>query len=99
MTQLLGLNDIIEGGFDYREYISYSDSSNTESLIKMVRFLKNAIRDELTDQQRVCLQMSVFEGFSQREIAENLGLNASTVCRHIAAAKRKLRHVAQYYRQ
>ena len=31
-----------------------------------------------------------------REIARELGLSQSTVCRHIAAAKRKLRHAAKY---
>lgn len=97
MTGVLELNEIIEHGFDYREYLSQNDRSNTDSIAEMLRFLKDAMQRELTSQQRTCLWMSAIEGVPQRTIAKQLGVNASTVCRHIAAAKRKLKHVARYY--
>lgn len=33
----------------------------------------------------------------QKEIAENLGIDSSTVSRHIIKARDKLRHIASYY--
>ena len=38
-----------------------------------------------------------FNGKKQKEIAENLGIDSSTVSRHIIKARDKLRHIASYY--
>lgn len=63
----------------------------------MKRILSRAIRHELTDRQRQCLTMYYLDGIRMKDIAGTLGLSASTVTRHIAAATRKLRKIADYY--
>lgn len=73
------------------------ESTNSAEILRMTRFLKKAIREELTEKQRTCITMFLIEGKRQNEIAETLGVNSSTVCRHISAAKRKLVHTIKYY--
>lgn len=72
-----------------------SDNSSQRELMK--RVLKRAITGELTEMQRRCLTEFYLGGKTQTQIAREMGLNRSTVCRHIAAAHRKLRKVASYY--
>lgn len=54
-------------------------------------FLKRCMQLGLTEKQRKCLTMHVLERKTMQEIAEELGLNRSTVCRHIKYAKEKIR--------
>ena len=56
-----------------------------------------AIVTELTDMQRICLTEYYLNDKKQKEIASELGLNASTVSRHISTARRKLQNIASYY--
>ena len=62
----------------------------------LAAFLTNVLENELTERQRICASDFWLNGKKQKEIARELGLSQSTVCRHIAAAKRKLRHAAKY---
>ena len=71
-------------GVDYPAHIHHS--------FELIVLLEN----ELTERQRVCASDFWLNGKKQKEIARELGLSQSTVCRHIAAAKRKLRHAAKY---
>ncbi len=96
MTEKISLTDLIGGKIDYRDYID-GDSSNIEKLTGMYVFLRKAISAELTERQRRCLTMALIEGKTQKEVAGILGVNASTVNRHIAAAKKKLLHAVIYY--
>ena len=56
-----------------------------------------AVLNELTERQRICIIDYYFNGKKQKEIAENLGIDSSTVSRHIIKARDKLRHIASYY--
>lgn len=78
-------------------YLSNHGSDNRPELARMKRILSRAIRHELTDRQRQCLTMYYLDGIRMKDIAGTLGLSASTVTRHIAAATRKLRKIADYY--
>lgn len=73
------------------------DKTNTESRKRMKEIISKAIVTELTDMQRICLTEHYFNDKKQKEIASELGLNASTVSRHIAKARRKLQNIASYY--
>ena len=72
-------------------------TTNSESRRKMKEIISKAIVTELTDMQRICLTEHYLNDKKQKEIASELGLNASTVSRHIATARRKLQNIASYY--
>ena len=78
-------------------YLYNRGADNRPEIARMKRLLRRAIRYELTDRQRECLTLHYLEGMQMTEIARSLDLSKSTVSRHIAAAKRKLRHIASYY--
>ena len=72
-------------------------TTNSESRKKMKEIISKAIVTELTDMQRICLTEYYLNYKKQKEIASELGLNASTVSRHISTARRKLQNIASYY--
>lgn len=72
-------------------------SLNTESRAKMKKILLKAISSELTDLQKLCITEHYLNEKTGKEIAKELGVNASTVSRHINAARKKLRNIASYY--
>ena len=72
-------------------------TTNSDSRRKMKEIISKAIVTELTDMQRLCLTEHYFNDKKQKEIADELGLNASTVSRHISKACKKLKNIASYY--
>ena len=74
-----------------------NSTTNSESRRKMKEIISKAIVTELTDMQRICLTEHYLNDKKQKEIASELGLNASTVSRHITKARRKLQNIASYY--
>lgn len=72
-------------------------TTNSESRKKMKEIISKAIVTELTDMQRICLTEHYLNDKKQKEIASELGLNASTVSRHISSARKKLQNIASYY--
>ena len=71
-------------------------NTNSESLKRKSEILKKIIAEDLTQRQQMCAVEYWLNGKTQKTIAAQLGLNRSTVSRHIAAAKRKLHSVAKY---
>ncbi len=69
---------------------------NSAERNKMKRLLHSAIDNGLTDLQKKCL-IAYYGGKEQKVIAEEMGLAPSTVSRHIKAAIKRLRNIAQYY--
>ena len=74
-----------------------NSTTNSESRRKMKEIISKAIVTELTDMQRICLTEHYLNDKKQKEIASELGVNASTVSRHISSARRKLQNIASYY--
>ena len=74
-----------------------NSTTNSKSRRKMKEIISKAIVTELTDMQRICLTEHYLNDKKQKEIASELGLNASTVSRHISSARRKLQNIASYY--
>ena len=68
-----------------------------EGRSRMLRALKKAACGELTPRQTQCVKLYYGERISQREIAVRLGVAPSTVCRHLAKARERLRRVLAYY--
>lgn len=61
-----------------------------------LQLLRTAMERELTPRQRQCVELCVLGGLSQVEVGRMLGLNKSTVCRHLKKAKHILRRAADY---
>lgn len=98
IDKTMTLNDILDGETSYRDYLTGCRDSNIDEVTEMYRFIMEGMRRELSERQRECLRLFLVDGLKQKDIADQLGLNASTVCRHIAAGKRKLLHISSYYR-
>ena len=79
--------------------LSLYGADNRPERARMKRIMMRAIRHELTDRQRDCVNMYYLEGMKMKDIAAALNLSKSTVTRHIQSATRKLRHIASYYRR
>lgn len=63
---------------------------------RLVRNLARCIREELTTRQRDMLLRYYVSGQNQREIAEELGVNKSTVSRTIRRGEERLRMCLRY---
>ena len=85
--------------YDRLSYLAYTSSGSTNSQEKsrMKQVLFKAIKEELSQKQRICLIEYYIDGRKKKEIADRLSLNPSTVTRHIKRAEEKLRHIASYY--
>ena len=58
-------------------------STNENSRDKMKKILSMAVLNELTERQRICIVDYYLNGKKEKEIAKELGVNSSTVSRHI----------------
>lgn len=63
---------------------------------RLVRNLTRCIREELTPHQRDLLLRYYVSGQNQREIAQELGINKSTVSRTIGRGEERLRMCLRY---
>lgn len=61
-----------------------------------LRRMERVIRDELTDRQREVLLAVYYGGKTQAEIADERGVNRSTVCRTLRRAEERLRRFLRY---
>lgn len=95
-TRLIHINERNENYVGFQQY-NKDRNTNAASINRMKRILAKAIESELTPLQKHCFTEHFLNGKKQKEIAEQLGLNCSTVSRHIAAGKKKLKTIANYY--
>lgn len=96
-TQILHFNDLDINKITYINYLSTKGATNENSRQRMKKILSKAIFSELTEKQRYCIIEHYINERKGKDIAFELGVNASTVSRHISSAKRKLKHIALYY--
>ena len=75
----------------------YCESGNQIGIERLKRVLSKSINGVLTDTQRYCITEYYINRKKQKEIAKDLGVATSTVCRHIKKKKKKLRSIASYY--
>ena len=96
-TTLVHINTHNDDRLSFLHHYANSNSTNTAEIKRMWTILVKAIDGELTDIQRYCLFEKYMENKRQNQIAAELGVNCSTVSRHISAAEKKLRNIAGYY--
>lgn len=99
-TKIIHITDknINQVSYDLFQCFSNMETmGNDDKRNRMKEVLHKAIYNELTDKQRMCLLLHYYEGMKMKDIALKLGLQNSTVSRHIASATKKLKNIAQYY--
>ena len=95
-TKLVHFNDKNTNKILFLNHLS-DGTTNNENRKQMKIILSKAIISELTEMQRTCIVEYYINNKKQKQIAIELGVNNSTVSRHIAAATKKLRNIASYY--
>ena len=82
---------------EYQFYIrSLYGGDNGDSRRRLIKNLRRAMESELTSRQRQIMQLYFLEGEKMHEIAEELGLNKSTVSRTISRGKLRLQKCLKY---
>lgn len=94
MPKIVSLNEQMEEL--YSMSLSGQRSSNRGDREKMKKMLTHAMNSVLTERQSVCLKMYYFDRKTMAEIGSMLGLNTSTVSRHISAAVTKLQKLRSF---
>ena len=79
-----------------QKWIAENAKDNEESMQRLRRALTQAVQNELTPKQRTYLQMYYFDRKNMTEIAEEEGVDKSTVSRTIARAENNLYRVLRY---
>lgn len=73
------------------------DATLDEKRQRLIRALRKMIRQELTPRQKEMVERYYFEKKKIREIAEEFGVNKSTVSRGLKAARARIERCLQYY--
>ena len=81
---------------DMTVWLRQNAEDNTLQLERMKRNLRIAREKELTPRQRCMLELYYDRQMSVTEIAQELGVNISTVSRTLQRARNRLRHYLQY---
>jgi len=82
---------------DYYSFVSAQQGkSNNEIKNRMKKLIAISIDTELTDRQKDCLTMRVYQGLSVEDIAAELGIRPTTVYKHIKKAKEALKKCEKY---
>lgn len=63
---------------------------------RMLRVLEQAMKQELTPRQIACIQAYYFEEMKMSEVAQRLGIDTSSVSRHLKRARERLARVMGY---
>lgn len=82
---------------DFVAQLMGEESGNGEHLQIARRALHDVLENELTSRQREVLLLYYYEGKKMPEIASQLHLNKSTVCRTIRRGKARIRQSMRFY--
>ena len=94
-SQCINLDGFAENLVSVTRYYQSQLSRGDEQ--KMATFLKKAIKRELTPRQQQCVAYYYYDKMKMADIAKQLGLNTSTVSRHLKKARERLSSVISYY--
>lgn len=81
---------------DMTVWLRQNGEDNDDRLARLRRQLRLARARELTPRQREFLERYFDDGLTMQEIAEESGVNPSTVSRTLRRAKERLRRALQY---
>ena len=72
-------------------------STNKTNLKIAQEMVKDCIAEDLTDKQKEVIYLKYYEQLKNKEIAERLGLDTSTVSRHLTRAKNRIKKSMRLY--
>ena len=75
----------------------HGESTNASERRKMLSIIYKAMNEELTLLEFKALSEYYINGKKMKDIADERGVNPSTVTRQIRRAKDKILHIAKYY--
>ena len=81
---------------EYISLIADESQDNGPALRALKQCLRLAINNDLTDTQRRILLMYYRDGIGMPAIAEELGMNKSSVCRSLDRSRRRLQELLKY---
>ena len=81
---------------DMAVYAREMAEDNSQQLGRLKENLARALRQDITDRQRLYLQLYYDQGLTMPQIARQLGVNKSTVCRTLARGRRRLYRCLRY---
>ena len=94
----LPYDEVPKGLVGYKQrFLGDEPTDNNADRQRMFNILKIGIETELTDKQHYYLTEYYYKNKKMKDIAEEAGVNPSTVTRGIASAVRKLQKIAAYY--
>lgn len=74
-----------------------SESTNAEHLELAQRALRDILEHDLTDRQREMLMLYYYKGKNEEDVAQQLGVNKSTVSRTLDRAKKRIHKHLRFY--
>ena len=81
----------------YYSYVSSQEVGDISGIRnRMKKLIHICMEDELTDRQKDCLTMRVYQNMSVEDIAAKLGIRPTTVYKHIKKAKEALKKCRKY---
>ncbi len=81
---------------EYRDYLMKLGEDNSKTRARLVRNLRRAVMEELTDKQRQAIELYYVRQMKMQDIASLLGVNVSTVSRNIRRGKARLQRCLKY---
>lgn len=81
---------------DMTVWLRQNAPDNSEQLERLKRNLRKAISDELTPRQRQMMEMYYFQKLNIPTIANELGLNRSTVSRTLKRGRNRIHRCLKY---
>ncbi|MDD5952790.1 MAG: sigma-70 family RNA polymerase sigma factor [Oscillospiraceae bacterium] len=88
MESCLGSSAEMSGGLLQEE--------NDTEYRRLLQAVPKILSGELTQRQQECVRLYYFEGMKLNQIAELLGVQPSTVSKHLKKARRRLERVMTY---
>lgn len=93
----LYLDEFTESLASIYEFQKVSSDTNKGEYRKMIMFLRNVMEGELTNRQKMCIDMYYGQMLKMKDIAYRLHIGISSVSRHIKKAKFKIQKTMEYY--
>ena len=81
---------------DMTVWLRENSEDNSAQIERLIRNLRLAREQDLTDRQRQMLKLHYDQQMSVTEISRQLGVNPSTVSRTLRRARERLRHALKY---
>lgn len=81
---------------EFKEWIRETTGDNEEQRDRLLRNLRFAIDNDLTPRQRQVVELYYGRRMTSPQIARELGVSSSTVCRTLKSAKERLYKLLKY---